>query len=64
MLKYKPYSSEWHRCRYLAEALNKYIEDGENASVIVSDIVDILSDWVDEHEDKADKLRQVINNLS
>lgn len=64
MNKYTPYSPDWHRCRYLSEALTKYMETPEGASVVVEDIIDILHEWVDDHETKADKLRHVIDALS
>ena len=43
MTHYKPYSPEWHRYRYLAEALNKYLDDYVENDVIVEDIQDILN---------------------
>jgi hypothetical protein len=39
---YKPYTPEWHRKRYLQEALFKYIEDDVDIGVVVKDILDIL----------------------
>jgi uncharacterized protein with NRDE domain len=41
---YKPYSAEWHRYRYLKEALDKYLDDYVDNSTIVADILDILSE--------------------
>ena len=41
---YKPYSSEWHRYRYLKEALNKYLDDYVDNATIMTDILEILSD--------------------
>tara|TARA_R100000005_G_C4820352_1_gene102024 strand:- start:182 stop:409 length:228 start_codon:yes stop_codon:yes gene_type:complete len=41
-MNYKPYSQEWHRHRYLKEAIEKYLDDGTDPSVIVDDIADIL----------------------
>ncbi len=43
-MNYKPYSPEWTRYRYLKEALNTYLDDSVENSVIVADILDILSD--------------------
>ena len=43
-MNYKPYSSEWHRYRYLKEALDKYLDDYVDNSTIMADILDILSD--------------------
>ena len=39
---YKPYTPEWHRKRYLQEALFKYIEDDADVEVVINDILDIL----------------------
>jgi hypothetical protein len=39
---YKPYTPEWHRKRYLQEALFKYVEDDVDIGVVVKDILDIL----------------------
>ena len=42
-MDYKPYSSEWHRKRYLKEAIDKYFDDYAENEVIHSDLMDILS---------------------
>ena len=44
MNNYKPYSPEWHRKRYLKEALDKYFDDYVENEVIFGDITDILSE--------------------
>ena len=44
MNNYKPYSPEWHRRRYLKEALDKYLDDYVDNDVIFNDIIDILSE--------------------
>jgi predicted DNA-binding protein len=41
-MDYKPYSQEWHRHRYLREALEKYIDDGVENQVILNDILNIV----------------------
>lgn len=41
-MHYKPYSPEWHRYRYLKEALDKYLDDYVENDVIRDDILDIL----------------------
>ena len=43
MTHYKPYSDEWHRKRYLKEALDKYLDEYVDNKTIISDILDILS---------------------
>ena len=42
-MDYKPYSPEWHRKRYLKEALDKYLDDYVDTDTILEDIRDILS---------------------
>ena len=39
---YKPYSPEWHRYRYLKEAIDKYLDDYVDNQVIVNDILNIV----------------------
>jgi len=41
---YKPYSPEWHRYRYLKEALDNYLDDYVDNATIVADILEILSE--------------------
>ena len=41
-MDYKPYSPEWHRKRYLKEALDKYFDDYVDVENIREDIYDIL----------------------
>jgi len=43
MNHYKPYSKEWHRRRFLQEALDKYLDDYVDNNIILSDIHSILS---------------------
>jgi len=43
-MDYRPYSPEWHRKRYLKEALDKYFDDYVDNEVIRADILDILSE--------------------
>ena len=43
-MAYKPYSPEWHRKRYLKEAIDTYFDDYVDNEVIYGDIMDILSD--------------------
>lgn len=44
MAHYKPYSPEWHRYRYLKEALDKYLDDYVDNDIIRDDILSILED--------------------
>ena len=41
-MNYKPYSPEWHRYRYLKEALDKYLDDYVSTEDILGDIDTIL----------------------
>lgn len=43
-MEYKPYSPEWHRKRYLKEALDRYLDDYIDNTTIYTDILDILSE--------------------
>jgi hypothetical protein len=43
-MNYRPYSPEWHRYRYLKEAIDKYFYDYVPNDVIYEDIVSILSE--------------------
>jgi hypothetical protein len=44
VMDYKPYSPEWHRKRYLKEALDKYLDEYIDNKTILGDITDILSE--------------------
>ena len=44
IMDYRPYSPEWHRKRYLKEALDKYFDDYVDADTIRQDILDLLSE--------------------
>jgi hypothetical protein len=63
MTDYKPYSAEWSRKRYLEEALQTYFNDSVCVDVILDDIVDILSQNVEEHRNRAEKFQEVLNGL-
>ena len=41
-MNYKPYSLEWHRYRYLKEAIDKYLDDYVENDVIMKDILNIV----------------------
>ena len=41
-MHYKPYSPEWHRLRYLKEAIDRYFDDYVSTEDILSDIDSIL----------------------
>ena len=59
VMDYRPYSPEWHRRRYLKEALDKYFDDYVDTDVIREDLLSILS----ERSDKAYAEFMRINEL-
>jgi len=62
-MDYKPYSMEWSRRRYLAEAIQQYFDADVPVDVILDDIVNILHESVVENQTRADKFQEVINGL-
>jgi len=63
-MDYKPYSAEWSRKRYLAEAIEKYFEDDTSVEVILEDIGSILYEWKQEHQNRVNKLQALIEGIS
>ena len=59
VMDYRPYSPEWHRRRYLKEALDKYFDDYVDNSILYADIVDIIS----ERAERAHKEFSRLNEL-
>ena len=43
-MDYKPYTPEWHRKRYLKEALDTYFDDYVDNDIIRRDLLDILAE--------------------
>lgn len=62
-MKYKPYSVEWSRKRYLSEAIHKYFEDNVSTENIIDDIVDILNESEVYYKIKSDKFKIVKDNF-
>ena len=62
-MNYKPYSMEWNRRRYLSEAIKSYFHDDVEPTVIVDDILDVLSDEIDYYKGRADTLQQVMDGI-
>lgn len=60
-MNYKPYSSEWHRYRYLKEALDKYLDDYVENTTIVADILNILSNRSEAAYQEFEKVNQLEN---
>lgn len=63
MASYKPYSIEWSRQRYLAEAIQQYFDTDASVDVILDDIVDILEENVESHRSRAEKFQEVLSGL-
>jgi len=62
-MDYKPYSMEWSRRRYLAEAIQQYFDSDAPVNVILDDIVDVLNKNVLEHKTRAEKFQEVLEGL-
>jgi hypothetical protein len=63
VMDYKPYSMEWSRKRYLAEAIQQYFDTDAPVDVILDDIVDVLGQNAAEHKTRADKFQEVLDGL-
>jgi len=63
-MEYKPYSPEWHRKRYLSEAISKYFEDDAPTEVVVDDILDLLYGWAESYKKQSDDIQKVIKALN
>ena len=59
IMDYKPYSPEWHRKRYLKEALDKYLDDYVENEVILEDILDILAERSESAYQEFSKVNQL-----
>ena len=64
VMDYKPYSPEWHRRRYLKEALDKYFDDYADIDTIKSDILDILSERSEKAYSEFTKVNQLEKSLT
>jgi hypothetical protein len=62
-MDYKPYSPEWHRKRYLKEALDKYLEDYVDTDMILEDIRDILSSRAEQAYQEFTRLNDLEHKL-
>ena len=61
---YKPYSPEWHRKRYLKEAIDKYLDDYVENNLIINDILEILSERSEAAYKEFTKLNKLENLLT
>ena len=62
-MDYKPYSVEWTRRRYLAEAIQQYFDSDAPVDVILEDIVDVLGQSAADHKTRAEKFQEVLNGI-
>lgn len=59
MSEYKPYTPQWHRKRYLKEALDKYLDDYVDNIVIFNDIIDILHERSEKSFDEFSRINEL-----
>lgn len=62
-MDYKPYSPEWHRKRYLKEALDQYFDDYVDNDTIRSDLLDILSERSEQAFAEFSKINELEQSL-
>lgn len=62
-MDYQPYSFEWSRRRYLAEAIQKYFDTDASLDTILDDIVDVLEENLEHHKSRAEKFQAVLDGL-
>tara|TARA_Y100000996_G_scaffold374516_1_gene324753 strand:+ start:205 stop:399 length:195 start_codon:yes stop_codon:yes gene_type:complete len=63
-MDYKPYSPEWHRKRYLKEALDKYFDDYVDVEIIREDIYDILHSRANEAYEEYNRVNKLAQSLN
>ena len=63
-MDYKPYSPEWHRKRYLNEAIDKYLDEYVVPDIILSDIRDILNIRSELAYQEFNRINQLEHHLS
>jgi hypothetical protein len=63
IMDYKPYSMEWSRRRYLAEAIQQYFDTDASLDVVLDDIVSVLEENVKHHKSRAERFQEVLDGL-
>ena len=63
VMDYRPYSPEWHRRRYLKEALDKYFDDYVDVETIRADILDVLSERSEKAYAEFSKINELEKSL-
>jgi hypothetical protein len=62
-MNYKPYSMEWNRRRYLAEAIQQYFSTNASVDIVLDDIVRVLEENVQHHKNRAERFQEVLDGL-
>ena len=62
-MSYKPYSPEWHRKRYLKEAIDTYFDDYVDNEVIYEDLMGILSARMSSAVEEVNKVMDLKDKL-
>ena len=62
-MDYKPYSMEWSRRRYLAEAIQQYFDTDASVDNVLDDIVSVLEEKVEHHKSRAERFQEVLDGL-
>jgi len=63
IMDHKPYSMEWSRQRYLAEAIQQYFDTDASLDTILDDIVNVLEQNVEHHKSRAERFQEVLDGL-
>ncbi len=63
IMNYKPYSLEWSRRRYLAEAIQQYFDTDASLDVVLDDIVSVLEENIEHHKSRAERFQEVLDGL-
>jgi len=62
-MNYKPYSPEWHRYRYLKEAIDTYLDDYIDNDIIMNDILNIICDRQERAHAEYNRLEELEQKL-
>lgn len=62
-MHYQPYSSEWHRYRYLKEALELYFDNYVSNDIITDDILNIIRERGDLAQQEYSKMTTLEEKL-
>jgi hypothetical protein len=63
-MNYRPYSPEWHRKRFLKEALEKYLDEDIGNHIIMQDIRNILHERSESAYSEFQRINQLEHYLS